>query len=117
MQLVPFSSWKGEELRVKQIDRYFNNCKSNERAVDVPHKKASASKVNWFVSAAPLHLSNARSEPLFGCQLYLKLIRDWGTGSMRSSRRMKIAKEGRDWYSWLLPSPCLMLLTVLLLKH
>jgi len=36
---------------------------------------------------------------------------------MRSSRRMKTTEEGKDWYSWLLPSLCLMLLTVLLLKH
>jgi hypothetical protein len=65
----------------------------------------------------PLHLSNATSEPLSGSQLYSKLIGEWGAGGMRSSRRTKTANEGRDWYSWLLPSLCLMLLTVLLWKH
>jgi len=48
---------------------------------------------NWPLR--PLHLSNARSEPLFGCQLYLKLIRAWGTGSMRSSLKPPCVCHGR----------------------
>jgi hypothetical protein len=65
---------------------------------------------------ARLHVSNATSGPLSSGQFSLKLIGDWGEGSMRSSRRTKVADE-RDWYSWLLPGLCLMLLTVLLFKH
>src|SRR5579864_7322373 len=60
--------------------------------------------------------SNTTSEPLSSRGLCLRLIVDWGERTMRASRRRVMADPGRDWYSWLLPALCLILLAGLLLK-
>ncbi len=80
-------------------------------------RQPSVPRCSRILPLRAIHFSNGTSEPLFGCHLYLKLFHRLGSSSMRSSKRTKIAEESRDWYSWLLPSLCLMLLTVLLLKH
>jgi hypothetical protein len=59
---------------------------------------------------------NATSEPLSSRELGRRLITTEKRTGMRSSKRRKMADEDRDWYSWLLPSLCLILLAALLLN-
>ena len=64
-----------------------------------------------------VHLSNPTSEPLSRGELRIKLIVTGEKGSVRSSKRTKMADVSGDLYSWLLPSLCLILLADLILKY
>jgi len=69
---------------------------------------------NYDPAFRPLNLSNTTSEPLSSCGLCLRLI---GERATRTSRRRVMADPSRDWYSWLLPTLCLILLAGLLLNR
>jgi hypothetical protein len=116
-----------EEVLTKNVAKILLSSEQGVKVEPVPTFPAPAPPPNHTIPAEQFgieSLGRVRRTPVTprqshcpGGDLCRTLIGDWGTRRVRSSKRTKIADEGRDWYSWLLPSLCLILLADLLLKH